>query len=121
MNFTIQKRIIQIILPIVVDLLLDMLTLERFYAFKKTLFAKGKAITDRIPGKVDDYIWEHTAGILLFEGIYKENEEKFIQALENYRAILKDETFRVIMASLIRRLKELQEEETNKEVIDHVQ
>lgn len=110
MNFTIQKRIIQIIVPIVVDILLDMVTLERFYAFKKKLFEKGKEITEKIPGKVDDYIWEHAAGILLFEGVYKENEDRFITWLENYRCILKDETFRVIVASLIRRLKELQEE-----------
>lgn len=111
MNFTIQKRIIQIIVPIVVDILLDMVTLERFYAFKKKLFEKGKEITEKIPGKVDDYVWEHAAGILLFEGVYKENEDRFITWLENYRCILKDETFRVIIASLIRRLKELQEEE----------
>lgn len=110
MNFTIQKRIIQIIVPIVIDILLDMVTLERFYAFKKKLFEKGKEITEKIPGKVDDYVWEHAAGILLFEGVYKENEDRFITWLENYRCILKDETFRVIVASLIRRLKELQEE-----------
>lgn len=116
MNFTIQKRVIQIILPIIVDILLDMVTLEKFYAFKKRIFEMGKSVTQKIPGKIDDYVWEHAAGCLLFEGAYKGNEDKFIGWLESYRAILKDETFRVILASLIRRLKELQEEEVNNAV-----
>lgn len=102
---TLEKRFIQLILPAIVNYALSQINTENIFRIKKEIYEAGKRVTEKIPGTLDDKLWEYTAGLMLFEGAFKDREYKFIEWLEDYSLIVKDETFRIILQSIATHLK----------------
>lgn len=102
-----QKRIIQLVLPALVDWALSHITPKNIYLLKQKIYESGTKVTNKIPGTLDDKIWEYTAGLVLFEGMFKEQELKFVDWIDKYADTVHDDTFRGILKAAAKRLRDV--------------
>lgn len=102
-----QKRIVQLVLPAIVDWALSHITAKNIYALKQKIYESGAKVTNKIPGTLDDKIWEYTAGLVLFEGMFKEQELKFVDWIDKYADTVHDDTFRGILKAAAKRLRDV--------------
>lgn len=102
-----QKRIVQLVLPAIVDWALSHITAKNIYSLKQKIYESGTKVTNKIPGTLDDKIWEYTAGLVLFEGMFKEQELKFVDWIDKYADTVHDDTFRGILKAAVKRLRDV--------------
>lgn len=102
-----QKRIVQLVLPAIVDWALSHITAKNIYVLKQKIYESGTKVTNKIPGTLDDKIWEYTAGLVLFEGMFKEQELKFVDWIDKYADTVHDDTFRGILKAAVKRLRDV--------------
>lgn len=102
-----QKRIVQLVLPAIVDWALSHITAKNIYSLKQKIYESGTKVTNKIPGTLDDKIWEYTAGLVLFEGMFKEQELKFVEWIDKYADTVHDDTFRGILKAAAKRLRDV--------------
>lgn len=106
-----QRKMVELLLPMLLSSLLKLITVENVRTFKKNLFDAGDKLTDQIPGQLDDLIWDRVAGAILLEGVFKDKEGQLVEWIEQYIKELGNVPMAQVLIPLVAKLKDIIREE----------